>query len=93
MMTEPDHPDLLKSDHGIAKNFTYWHRLASEGLVYVSEHPDDPKATERLNLAVVCEQKAKAAAINPIQEQLAEGLIGVAKRMHGQLDVVLGKES
>lgn len=87
----PDIPDkhdgLLKSQLvGVDKDFSYWHRLASEGLVYVSKNPGAIQSFSRIDLAVVCEEKAREVAINDIQEELAKGLIKAANNMKTRLE-------
>lgn len=81
------HDGLLKSHLvGVDKDFSYWHRLASEGLVYVSAHPGEIQSFSRIDLAIVCEEKAKEVSINEIQVELAKGLIEAAKNMRNRLE-------
>lgn len=87
MTAGSDHDGLLQSElKGVAKDFSYWHRLASEGLVYISTNPaDTPYTRSRFDLVRTCETNAKAVAINDIQVELADGLLAAADRMQERL--------
>lgn len=89
MNNPTDDPDafLRKELEGVEKNFSYWHRLASEGLVFVATSPD-ARSPARLDLAAECERRAKEAAISDLQRDLADGLLAAVERMHARLEVM-----